>query len=106
MPFSTQTGMPNELLAEQYLQHELGKKIESAPGGSKHINIVRLNEIFKPVLIKQVIDMTWANEKQTNAFFTSDESFIAITENGRYTALVSKVSLINEALKSIFNNEK
>ena len=105
MAFSTQTGIPNELLSEQYLQNELGNEIEQMPGGSKHINIVRLNEIFKPVLIKQAIDMTWANEKQTNAFFASDANFIAITENGRYSALVSKEQLLNQALRNIFEKD-
>jgi hypothetical protein len=105
MAFSNQTGLPNELLTEQYLQNELGNEIEQQPGGSKHINIVRLNEIFKPVLIKQAIDMTWSNEKQTNAFFTNDACLIAITENGRYSAMVSIQTLFNEALKSIFGNK-
>lgn len=106
MAFSIQTGLPNELLAEQYLQNELGNEIEQRPEGSKHISIARLNEVFTPVLIRQSIDTTWTNEKQSNAFFTNDADFIAITGNGKYTALVSKLSLVNEALKSIFNNIK
>jgi len=105
MAFSTQTGLPNELLAEQYLQNELGSEIEQQPGGSKHISIIRLNEIFKPVLIKQAIDMTWANEKQTNVCLGSDANFMAITEDGRYSALVSKQTLVNEMLKTLFNNQ-
>jgi hypothetical protein len=104
MAFSNQNGLPNELLAEQYLQNELGNEIEQHPEGSKHISIARLNEVFKPVLIKQAIDTAWTNEKQTKVFFTNDADFIAITENGKYTALVSKLSLFNEALKNIFNS--
>ena|SRR5688572_142762 len=104
MAFSLQTGFPNELLAEQYLQNELGIEIEQKPEGSRHISIARLNEVFKPVLLKQSIDMAWTNEKQTSAFFSSDQSYLAMTENGRYTALVSKTLIMNEALKSNFNN--
>lgn len=106
MVFSPATGLPNELLAEQFLQHELGEKIEGQLEGSKHINVVRLNELFKPVLYKQSIDTKWSNEKQTNAFFSSDADFIAITENGKYSSLVSRQTLVNEALKSIFINPK
>lgn len=105
MAFSTQTGFPNELLTEQYLQNELGNEIEQKPSGSKHINIARLNELFKPILIKQAIDMSWENEKQTKALFTSDAAFIAITENGKYSSLVPRQNLLNEALKTIFDNQ-
>ena len=104
MAFSIENGLPNELLAEQYLQNELGNAIEQSPEGSKHISIARLNAVFKPILIKQAIDTTWTNEKQTNTFFTNDTDFIAITENGKYSTLVPKLSLINEALKSVFNS--
>ena len=102
MAFSTQTGLPNELLAEQYLQNELGNEIEQKPEGSKHINIVRLNEIFKPVLIRQTIDLTWPNDKQTHALFSGDTEYKTITRNGSYSAMVSKQVLLNEALKSLF----
>lgn len=105
MAFSDQTGLPNEFLAEQYLQNELGIEIEQKPEGSKHISIVRLNELFDAVLIKQAIDMAWTNEKQTTTFFATDADFITITENNRYSALVSKQILLNEALKSIFNSQ-
>jgi hypothetical protein len=44
--------------------------------------------------------------EQTDAFFTSDADFIALTENDSYKALVSKHALFNEALKSIFAKEK
>lgn len=101
MTFSIDTGIPNELLAEQFLQHDLGENIEQGDG-SKHISSVRLNELFKPVMVKQAIDTRWSNDNQTTTFFTSDASFIAITENGKYVALVSRQTLLNEALKGVF----
>ena len=106
MAFPDETGLPNELLAEQYLQNELGNEIEQKPEGSRHISIARLNELFNPVLFKQAIDTAWTNEQQTKTFFSSDAPFIAITGNGRYTALVSRITLFNEVLKSIFNNKE
>jgi hypothetical protein len=104
MAFCDDNGLPNELLAEQFLQNELGYKIEQKPEGSKHLNISRLNEIFKPILIKQSIDTRWTNEKQATAFFTSDTEFIAITENSKFNTLASKTKLINEVLKGFFSN--
>lgn len=101
MAFSMENGLPNELLAEQYLQNELGNEIEQRPEGAKHISIERLNAVFKPVLIKQAIDLTWPNEKQTDTFFANESEFIAIKENGKYSALISRLSLVNEALKGI-----
>lgn len=87
MAFSTVSGLPNELLAEQFLQNELGEIIEKKEG-SKHINIVRLDEIFKPVLNKKKIEKNWSNDRQTNALLSSEAPFIAITENGSYSAIV------------------
>ena len=105
MTFSTKTGLPNELLTEQLLQHELGEKIEKQPDGSRHINIMRLNEIFKPVLLNQTIDSQWTEEQQTAAIFTGDATSIAITQDRKYIELVTRQSLFNEALKNIFNNQ-
>jgi hypothetical protein len=105
MAFSTTTGLPNELLSEQLLQHELGETIENT-GGAKHISMVHLDEIFKPVLIKKQIDKNWNNEQQTNALFSAGESFIAITENAKYSAIVSTQSLYNEVLRGMMDNKK
>lgn len=105
MAFSTNTGLPNELLAEQLLQHELGEAIENT-GGAKHISIVHLDEIFKPVLIKKQIDKNWSNEEQTKALFANEEPFIVITESRRYSAIVSTQSLYNEVLKGITDSKR
>ncbi|WP_114940497.1 hypothetical protein [Mucilaginibacter endophyticus] len=105
MAFSTNTGLPNELLAEQLLQNELGSTIENQ-GGAKHVNMVHLDEIFSPVLIKKQIDKSWPDEQQTNALFAAEEPFIAITENGKYSAIVSTQSLYNEVLRGMMANKK
>jgi hypothetical protein len=105
MAFSNTTGLPNELLPEQFLQNELGEAIENN-GGAKHINIIHLDEIFSPVLIKKQIDKSWSDEQQTNALFATEESFIAITENGKYSAIVSTQSLYNEVLRGMMDNKR
>lgn len=100
MAFSTDTGLPNELHAEQLLQHDLGENIEKNEG-SKHVSTTRLNELFGAVLIKSTIDTRWPNDKQMTEFFSSDAPYIIITEDGRYKAIVSRQLLFNEALKNI-----
>lgn len=105
MAFSTISGLPNELLTEQLLQHELGENIENK-GGAKHISMVHLDEVFKPILIKQQIDKSWTDEKQTSTLFSSEAAFIAITENGRYSSLVSTQLLYNEVLRGMLNTKK
>ncbi|SEO31205.1 hypothetical protein SAMN05192574_10728 [Mucilaginibacter gossypiicola] len=105
MAFSTATGLPNELLSEQLLQHELGETIENK-GDARHISIVHLDEIFKPVLIKKQIDKNWTNEEQTKTLFSNEEPFIVITESGKYSAIVSTQSLYNEVLKGITDSKR
>ncbi|UOE47271.1 hypothetical protein MTO98_22970 [Mucilaginibacter sp. SMC90] len=105
MAFSTTNGLPNELLTEQLLQHELGETIENT-GGAKHISIVHLDEVFKPILIKKQIDKNWNNEQQTNALFTNEEPFIVITESGKYSAIVTAQSLYNEILRGMTDSKK
>jgi len=98
MAFNYATGLPNELLAEQLLQNDLGEKIELKEG-SKHISIVRLNELFRPVLNKQSVDQNSSIDQQRNAFLDNDTAWIAITNNGKYSTLVSRMAIINEVLR-------
>jgi len=100
--FSSTTGLPNELLAEQLLQKDLGEKIEKLQG-SKHVSIERLNELFRPVLIKQNIDLNWSEEQQKKGFLDNDTPWIAITQNGKYSSLVSRMAIINQVLKPILD---
>lgn len=104
MAFDQQNGLPNGLLAEQLFQHELGVKIESQPGGPKHISIARLIALFKPVFITDAIDSNSSAEQQMTTLFSGDDSFIALTQEKKYLGLVSRQTLYNEAFKNIFNN--
>ncbi|SEQ06762.1 hypothetical protein [Nitrosomonas ureae] len=92
------TGLPNELFMEQALQSELGEKFEQQEG-SRSINLVRLEELFRPTLHKDCIDLSWPADRQLDAFFGTDVPFLAITQDGRYSALVSRLTLLNQLLK-------
>jgi len=100
MAFDPATGLPNELYAEQLLQSELGATVESA-GQTKSISLVRLEELFRPVLNKEAIDETWPSERQMSAFFKGDASYIAVTRNKQYTTLISRMTVLNSMLKQI-----
>jgi hypothetical protein len=87
MVFDPATGLPNEMFAEQLLQSDLGANLESA-GQTKSISLVRLEELFRPVLIRERIDETWPAERQMSAFFDRDAPYIAVTRNKQYTTLI------------------
>jgi hypothetical protein len=94
------TGLLNELLAEQLLASDLGAKIESQ-GEPKKISLVRLERLFRPVLIKDRIDETWPADRQVSTFLDGDAPYIAVTQNGKYLTLVSRLAVFNEMLRSV-----
>ncbi|MGY4828708.1 hypothetical protein ACVNIS_09035 [Sphaerotilaceae bacterium SBD11-9] len=99
------TDRSNPLFAEQVLQSELGQKVEQAEG-SRSISLVRLQELFRPVLNTEAIDMGWPADRQLDAFLASDSPHIAITQNGQYSALVSRAALSNQLLATLLKPEK
>jgi hypothetical protein len=101
MAFDLTTGLPNRLFAEQILQSDLGEKLESKPPGPRSISLVRLDELFGPVLYPDSIDLSWPPERQLEAFLNSQAAFIAATQQGTYSALVSRAALANEVLRSL-----
>jgi hypothetical protein len=98
MAFDPATGLPNKLFAEQILQSDLGEKLEKQP---RSINLWRLEELFHPALNKDSIDLGWPPEQQLAAFLNSQAAFIAATQQGTYSALVSRAVLVNEVLRSL-----
>jgi hypothetical protein len=98
MAFDPSTGLRNPLLAEQILQSDLGKKVEQVQG-SRSVDLVRFDELFRPVLFRKPIDLSWAPERQLDALLEDESPFIALTRNGKYAALVSKLNLQNEVMK-------
>jgi hypothetical protein len=94
------TRLPNDLFMEQALQSELGEKVEQQEG-ARSINLVRLEELFRPVLIKDCIDLNWPADRQLDTFLGTDAPFLAITQDGRYSAVVSRLALLNQLLKPL-----
>jgi hypothetical protein len=98
MAFDNTSGLPNELLAEQLLQSDLGENIEQK-GQTKSISLVRLKDLFQPVLRTDSLDESWPAERQMSAFFDADAPYIAVTRNQQYTTLVSRLTVFNTMLR-------
>lgn|SRR5262249_17578756 len=98
MAFNPSNGLPNELLAEQLLASDLGENIEQK-GQTRSISLVRLEELFRPVLHKESVDETWPAERQMIAFFDADAPYIVVTRNRQYTTLVSRLTVLNTMLQ-------
>ena len=101
MAFDPATGLPNKLFAEQILQSDLGQKLEMQPPGPRSIDLARLDDLFLPVLNRDSIDLGWPPARQLDAFLNSQAAFIAATQHGTYSALVSRAALANEVLRSL-----
>lgn len=94
MAFDYNTGLPNKFYAEQLLASELGEKIEMVET-PRTISIVRLEELFRPVLFRAVIDEAWSSERQLSEFFGRDTAYMAITRNGQFKSLISRTAVVN-----------
>lgn len=107
MAFDGSTGASNELLAEQLLASDLGEKVELKEG-SRSISLVRLEELFRPVLNKECIDLSWPADRQLSTFLDLDTEApsIAVTQNGKYSTLVSRLTLLNVVLKSLLKGRE
>lgn len=98
--FDIKTGLPNLLLAEQLLASDLGQRVEHEEAPKK-INLVRLEELFRPVLHTEQIDETWPPEQQLDAFFSSQDDYLAITRTGQYATLVSRLTILSGFMKTM-----
>lgn len=104
MAFDSASGLPNELAAEQFLAADLGAQIEipeQAKGGPKGISLVRLEELFRPVLHKEFMDETWTGSQQLEAFLDSSAAYVAVTRKGSYSRLLPRVEGLNAIAKSL-----
>jgi hypothetical protein len=100
MAFDPATGLHNHLFAEQLLQSDLGQKIETQEG-PRNITLMRLEELFRPVLNREHIDLSWSPDRQLEMFMSGEAPFIAVTSNEKYFAIVSRQTLLNEVLRSL-----
>ncbi len=94
MAFDHSTGLPNKLFAEQLFASELGEKIEQEES-PRTISLVRLEELFRPVLHTAFIDETWTTERQLSEFFEDNLEYIAFTHNSQYKSLISRIDVLN-----------
>jgi len=88
------------MLPEQILAVELGREIETQVQ-HKTISIARLEELFRPVLRKNSIDQCWETERQISEFFADDSSHIAITNKGKYVAIIEKLKILYAIVKTL-----
>jgi hypothetical protein len=94
MAFNYNSGLPNPFFAEQLLASELGEEVEQAEP-PRTISLVRLADLFRPVLHQEAIVESWPSERQLNVFFSHDAPYVALTEKGQFKALVSRLSVLN-----------
>jgi hypothetical protein len=94
MAFEGHTGLPNPFLAEQLLASQLAEKVEQVEP-PRTISIVRLEELFRPALHRERIDETWSSEPQLAEFFARDSAYVALTRDGQFKSLVSRLSVLN-----------
>ena len=95
----------NPFLAEQLLASELGGKVEIKEG-PRSISLTRLEELFRPVLLKDRIDQGWPNDRQISAFFDGDDQYFAITQGGQYSILVSRLTVLSQMLRAVIEKKR
>jgi len=105
MAFDDTTRLPNNVFAEQSLASDLGEKVESKEG-PRTISLVRLNDIFQPVLYKTAIDTSWPTERQITEFFDSDIDYLAFTQEGKYLSLTSRLSVLNAIVRTVVEKKQ
>ena len=107
LAFDALTGLPNDFLQEQFLQTQLGMKVETSEHLKGTLNIThgKLIDLFNKVLIKDQLEETWAKEEQLRIFFQNDAPYLVLTNNGRYLRMVPRVSILMEMFKSILLNK-
>jgi len=100
MAFDNTTGLPNPLFAEQLLASDLGVEVESKEQ-PRMISLVRMEELFRPVLHKESIDESWPAERKLSEFLNSDSDYLALTQNGKYSTMVSRLTVLNSIVRTL-----
>lgn len=100
MAYDAGTGLPNALFAEQLLASDLGVEVESQEQ-PKRISLVRLEELFRPVLHKESVDEIWPAERQLSEFLNSDSDYLAVTQNSKYSTMVSRLTVLNSIVRTL-----
>ncbi|TET67942.1 MAG: hypothetical protein E3J56_12120 [Candidatus Aminicenantes bacterium] len=103
-PYASFTGDQFPLLAEQLLADDLGVEVESQEK-PKTISLIRLEALFRPVLHKEAIDEGWPVERQVREFFDSNADYVAVAQNGKYSTLVSRLTVLNSIVKRLLEQK-
>ena len=93
MAFEPESGLPDPFLAEQMLAEKLQSELE-LDKPPRRISLVRLEGLFRPVLHRTEINESWPSERQLDVFFDSDTPYVAVTKNGQFESLVSRLSSV------------
>jgi len=98
MAFDMQSGLPNELAAEQFLASELGETVEMA-GGSHVISVVRLQELFRPIVRTSSTEETAPASQHLRTLMTQgDDPYLAVTRDGVYLRLVPRLAALSAVI--------
>jgi hypothetical protein len=100
MAFDVQSGLPNALYPEQLLASELGEHVERQEQ-VKRITLVRMEELFRPILHRDSIDEGWPDGRQLKSVFEGDAPYVAITRNGEYVRLVSRLTILSSIVEKL-----
>jgi hypothetical protein len=100
MAFDGASGLPNKLYPEQILSSELGERVERQEQ-SRRITLVRMEELFRPMLYHDNLDETWSQEQQLKSFFDGAASYLAVTHGGEFVKLVSRVTILNSMVERL-----
>lgn len=93
-------GFPKIIFAEQLLAYDLEKEVKTEEE-PKRINIARLNDLFEEVLYKENIDESLKPERKIEKFFESKLDYLAVTQNGKYLHLVSRLMVLNTIIRTM-----
>jgi len=104
MAINNSSGLPNILFEEQVLQDELGREFEKKEGG-KCITLVRLQELFDPVLVIKHLDQNWPFPEQISNVLSHTSEWIATTIDEKYNGMMERTAVYNEFFKNVFEIE-
>src|SRR5262249_18026727 len=73
------------LRGDPALASTLSKNLENPPD---RLTSGRLTQLFDHCLYLDVIDRSWANEKQVSAFLDTNSQFVALVRRGKYESML------------------
>lgn len=86
-----------DLLPESALVEQL-QMVEAHP---RNLTVVRLQELFEPVLVTSSLDESDDDEAKLRHITGTSGDYIAVTDGGRYVSLVSRAVAVNAVLRSM-----